>query len=176
METDLLDIVASELQEDILPPHLLIISLDYVLRTSIDLMKENGFTLARVRSSRYPAQAITDADYADDIALLANTPAPGTSCRWYKLPCERISKTIQIWRTRQVGQGWRSKDELTSNVLLWTPSHGQANVGRSARTCLQQLFTDTGWSLEDQPDAFDDRNEWQERVREIHASGTSWGW
>ena len=40
---------------------------------SIDKMKDNSFT--KERSRRYPAQAITDADYADDIALLANTPA-----------------------------------------------------------------------------------------------------
>ena len=38
-------------------------------------MKENDLTLEEARSSRYPAHAITDADYADDIALLANTPA-----------------------------------------------------------------------------------------------------
>ena len=35
----------------------------------------NGFKLTKERSRRYPAQIITDADYADDIALLANTPA-----------------------------------------------------------------------------------------------------
>ena len=28
------------------------------------------------KSRRYPAQTITDVDYAGDIALLANTPAP----------------------------------------------------------------------------------------------------
>ena len=38
-------------------------------------MKDNGFKLAKERSRRYHAQAITDADYADDIALLSNTPA-----------------------------------------------------------------------------------------------------
>ena len=36
-------------------------------------MKENGFNLAKERSWRYPAQAITDAENADAIALLANT-------------------------------------------------------------------------------------------------------
>ena len=36
-------------------------------------MKDNGFKLAKERSRRYPTQAITDADYVDDIALLANT-------------------------------------------------------------------------------------------------------
>ena len=40
----------------------------------IDLMKENGFKLKKnARSRLYPAQTITDADYADDITLLANT-------------------------------------------------------------------------------------------------------
>ena len=34
-------------------------------------MKENSFTL---RKARNPAQTITYADYADDIALLVNTP------------------------------------------------------------------------------------------------------
>ena len=33
-----------------------------------------GFELTKKRSKRYPAKTITDADYADDLALLANTP------------------------------------------------------------------------------------------------------
>ena len=37
-------------------------------------MKDNGFKLTNERSRRYTAQTITDADYADDIVLLANTP------------------------------------------------------------------------------------------------------
>ena len=36
-------------------------------------MKENDSKLTKKRR-RYLAQTITDADYADDIALLANTP------------------------------------------------------------------------------------------------------
>ena len=36
-------------------------------------MKENGFTLKKkARGRRYSAETITDADYADDMALLAN--------------------------------------------------------------------------------------------------------
>ena len=54
-DIDFFDIVASGLQEDTLTPYLFIIYLDYVLRTSIDLMKENSFTLAKARSRRYPA-------------------------------------------------------------------------------------------------------------------------
>ena len=74
-DTDYFEIVAGVLQGDILAPCLSIICLDYMLRTSIDIMKENGFKLAKERSKRYPAQTITDADYASDIALLTNKPA-----------------------------------------------------------------------------------------------------
>ena len=42
-------------------------------------MKENGFTPTKERSRRYPAQILMDADYADDIALLANTHAQAES-------------------------------------------------------------------------------------------------
>ena len=50
-----------------------------MLRKSIDSMKENDFKLAKEKSRRYPAQTIMGADYADDIALLANTPAQAES-------------------------------------------------------------------------------------------------
>ena len=37
-------------------------------------MKDNGFKLTKERSRSSPRQTIMDADNADDIALLANTP------------------------------------------------------------------------------------------------------
>ena len=64
------DIVAGVLQGDTLASYLFIICLDYVLRISIDKVRENGFELTR-KSRRYPAKTITDADH---IALLGNTP------------------------------------------------------------------------------------------------------
>ena len=73
-DTEYFDIVAGVLQGDTLAPYLFIICLDYVLRTSIDKFKENGFEMTKKRSRRYSATTITDADYADDIAILANTP------------------------------------------------------------------------------------------------------
>ena len=42
--------------------------------TSIDKIKENGSELTKKGSRSYPAKTITDADYANDIAILANTP------------------------------------------------------------------------------------------------------
>ena len=73
-DTEYFNIVAEVLQEDTLAPYLFIICLDYVLRTSIDKIRENGFKLTKKKSRRYPAKTITDADYTDDIAILANTP------------------------------------------------------------------------------------------------------
>ena len=48
-------------------------------RTSIDLIKDNGFTLKKDRSRRYPAETRTDANNTDDITLLANTPPSAES-------------------------------------------------------------------------------------------------
>ena len=73
-----------------------------------------------------------------------------------------ITKTIQVRRTRHAGHCWRSKDELISDVLLWTPTYGRAKAG-----C----------NLEDLPEAMNDREKWRERVRDIRAGGTtSWWW
>ena len=73
-DADYFDIVARVMQGDTLAAYLFIICLVYVLRTSIDKIKENSFELSKKRSRRYPTKTITDADYADDIAILENTP------------------------------------------------------------------------------------------------------
>ena len=83
-------------------------------------------------------------------------------------------KTIQIKRTRHAGHCWRSKDELISDIFLWTPSQGRAKVGQSVRTYIQQLCADTRCSLEDLQWAMDDRKGWRERVREIRTSSMTW--
>ena len=87
-----------------------------------------------------------------------------------------ITKTIQVRRTRHAGHCWRSKDELISDVLLWTPTYGCAKAGRPARTYIQQLCVDTGCNPEDLPEAMNDREKWRERVRDIRAGGTTWWW
>ena len=67
-----------------------------------------------------------------------------------------ITKTIQVRRTRLAGHCWRSRDELISDVLLWTRTYGRAKVGRPARTFIQQLCEDMGCSPEDLPEAMTD--------------------
>ena len=87
-----------------------------------------------------------------------------------------ITKTIQVRRTRHAGHCSRSKDELISDVLLWTPAYGQAKAGRPARTYIQQLCEDTGCNPEDLPEAMNNMEKWRERVRDICAGGTTWWW
>ena len=147
-DTDYFNIVADLLQGDTLALYLFIICLDYVLRTSIDIMKDNGFKLAKERSGRYPAQTTTDADFVDDIVLLANTPAQAESL-------------LHSLERAAAGHCWRSKGELISYIRSWTPLHGRAKVGRPARTYIQQLSADTEYSLEDLPEAMDDRDGWR---------------
>ena len=312
-DTEYFDIVAGVLQGDTLTTYIFIICLDYVLRTSIDKIRENGFELTKKRRRRYPAKTITDTDSADDIAILANTPnqaetllhslkraaagiglyvnaykteymcynqtgdittLDGTSLKlvdkftylgssvsstekdidtrltkagtainrlsiiwksyltdkmkrrffqaavvlillygcttwtltkrlekkldgnytrmlrailnksWRQNPTRHLlyghlsptTKTIQVRWTRHAGHCWRSSDELISDVLLWTPTHGRAKAGRPARTYIQQLCEDTGCSTEDLPEAMNDKEKWLERVRDIRASGTTWWW
>ena len=73
-DTDFLGIVAGLLQGDTLAPYLFIFCLGYVLRTSMDKIKENGFKVTKERSRGYPAQTIKGIDYAGGIAFLTNAP------------------------------------------------------------------------------------------------------
>ena len=302
-----IDIVAGVLQGGPLAPYLFIIRLHYVLRTSIDKIRENGFELTMKRSRRYPAKTITDADYADDIAILANTPdqaetllhrleraaagiglyvnahkteyicynqtgdistLDGTPLKlvdkftyrassvastekdidtrlrkawtainmlsiiwksdltdkmkrsffqaavtsillygcttwtltkrpekkldgnytrmlrailnksWRRHPTRHqlydhlppITKTSQVRRTTHAGHCWRSRDELISDVPLWTPTHGCSKAGRPAQTYIQQLCEDTGCCPEDLPEVMNDREKCRERVRDIRTT------
>ena len=66
----------------------------------------------------------------------------------YLLP---IRKIIKIRRSRYGGHCYRSKDQLISDVLLWTPLQGRARVVQPARTYIQKLSTDTGCNQEELP-------------------------
>ena len=87
-------ILSLQLLEDTLAPFLLISCLDYVRRTSINLMKENGLKLKNTRSKRCPAKTIMYADYADDLALLTNIP-PQAECSLHSL--EQAAKCIGLF-------------------------------------------------------------------------------
>ena len=76
-------------------------------------------------------------------------------------------------QTNQTCETLLEKDELISDILLWTPSHRRAKAGRSARSYIQELCPDSGFNLEGLPGAMDDRDGWRERVRENHAGSVT---
>ena len=78
-DTDFFDITAGVLQGDTLAPYIFIICLDYVLRKAVDKNLELGFTLKKQQCRRQPAKTITDADYADDLAVLTDNVKDATT-------------------------------------------------------------------------------------------------
>ena len=84
-----------------------------------------------------------------------------------------ITKAIQVRRTRHAGHYWRSRDELISDILLWTHTYGRAKVGRQARSYIQQLCEDTGCSPEDLSWAMNDWEKWREKVGDIRTRDTT---
>ena len=104
--------------------------------------------------------------------VLAATPHKTPTVR----PPASITKIIQVRRTKHAGHCWRSRDELISDVLLWTPTHVRAKAGWPARTYIQPLCEDTGCCPDDLPEAMNDKEMWRERVRDIRATSTTWWW
>ena len=84
-DIDFFDIFAGILQRDTLTSYLFIICLDYVLQSSIDLMKENDY-----------AETISDVDYTEDLVLLVKCTSssqisgvqPGAGSKWHWSLCE----------------------------------------------------------------------------------------
>ena len=96
-------------------------------------------------NSHYPQNCIKSIPYT--VARRIHTIITILNRSWRQHPTKQqlyghippITKTIQIRRTRHARHCWRSRDELISDVLLWTPSHSRAKAGRPARTYIQQL-------------------------------------
>ena len=70
-DTELFGITAGVLQGDTFAPYHFIIVHGYELR-NLDQNKNLGFNLRKQQSRRYPAEMLTDADFADDLALLSD--------------------------------------------------------------------------------------------------------
>ena len=48
--------------------------IDWILRSSVDNIKEEGVKVIPRKSSRYPASYVTDREFADDLAATSTTP------------------------------------------------------------------------------------------------------
>ena len=68
--------------------------------------------------------------------------------------------------SKKTNQIYWPQPETHIDVLLWTHTHVCASVGRPAKIYRHQIFTDTGYSLEDLLRAIDDRDGWREIERE----------
>ena len=97
-------------------------------------------------------------DYLSNAELYGNIP--------------RVTETIRQQRLRFAGHCWRSKHELSSEVLLWEPSHGKRSRGRPRKTCVHQLIANKPCTYEDLPNLMDGRDRWKELINESRASST----
>ena len=77
-----------------------------------------------------------------------------------------ILETFWVRWVRHAGHCWKSKKELLSDILLWTPPHGHTSVGWPAKN-LNKLSADIRCNLVDLPSVMDDRDWWQERIWEL---------
>ena len=69
-----------------------------------------------------------------------------------------ISQITQVKRITHTGHCWERKDELKSDVLLWTSTQGHTSVDLPAKTDIHQFCADTGYILGDLLRAMDDRD------------------
>ena len=107
-------------------------SILFIHRTSIDKIRENGFELTNKRNRRYPAKTITDADYADDIALLANTP-------------KQAETLLHIFERAAAGIGLHVNAHKTEYMRFNQAGDISTLDGTSLK--LEDKFTDLGSSV-----------------------------
>ena len=67
-------VLAGVKQGDVISPLLSNIMVDWILRSSVDELKEEGVPLIPRKSSRHPATYATDREFADDLAAVSTTP------------------------------------------------------------------------------------------------------
>ena len=74
----------------------------------------------------------------------------------------QITLVIKERRTRFAGHYHKSKDEVVSDLILWTPKHGKAKVGGPSKTYTKQLTENADCQAEDLPRAMEGREYWRE--------------
>ena len=75
----------------------------------------------------------------------------------------QITSVIKERRTWFAGHCYRKKGEVVNDLILWTPKHGKAKVGRPSKTYTKQLTEEADCQLEE------DREYWRGRVSMVWA-------
>ena len=94
---------------------------------------------------------------------------PSKECLYGNLA--QITSVIKERRTRFgfAGHCYGSKDEVVSDLILWTPKHSKSKVGRPSKTYSKRLTEDADCQLEDLPKTMEDREYWRGRVNMVRA-------
>ena len=118
-DTAFFEITTVVLQGDTLAPFLFILCLDYILKTSVDINAELGFTLTERRSRRYPATHITDIDYADNREITTNDmKSANTLLHQIEVTSNKIGLSINTEKTQYMKLNQNSdSDDFTINSI-----------------------------------------------------------
>ena len=101
----------------------------------IGLKKENSVIVIKAISRRYPAEIITDGDYSDYEALLANAPAKA-ECQLHSL--ERARKDIDLYMNSDKTEFICFKQDGAMSILNGKPLK---LVETSSNIHINTLFT-----------------------------------
>ena len=66
---------------------------------------------------------------------------------------------------RFAGHCWRAKQELASDLLMWSPTHGTSRAGRPKMNYIDQLSRDAGCQPGDLAILMEDRCGWRDRIK-----------
>ena len=111
-DTNIFNIVTGVLEKGLYALNMFIIFL--IEQTLIDLIKENGFILKKERSKWYLTGIITDEDYADDLAVLADSPA---QAEYLLHQQEKAAGGIGLYVNAITTEFMSSKQEGTISIL-----------------------------------------------------------
>ena len=89
-------------------------------------------------------------------------------------PILDISTILREQRMRFTGHCWRAKQELASDLLLWSPNHGKRRVGHPAINYIDQLCRDTECLPNNLSALLQDQDGWLDRLMNAWASLTLW--
>ena len=98
-----------------------IITLHYILRTSLDKYSDLGFNVFPKLSKRHTAKKITDIDYADDLTLTAETITNAqTLSHRLEVAAKDVRLYVNVPKTQLINFNQQSTKQTISNEPIKT--------------------------------------------------------